>query len=186
MRKLCFVASVLLLPLPAFAQQSFSLPSIGLPLPAIGLRAAPWEQPRTPPWERRQVPEWERNRTPPWEKGFVPKHVDDDGHRRHVRGPQQVVYYVPYPMAVQYPVAVQQSPQVIVVQQPPITITVEVPARETRAEASSVPKEPEPPFVPSGDRTLYVIPGCYVGNVPPTNVKLPATCDVKNVTTFNP
>ena len=29
--------------------------------------------------------------------------------------------------------------------------------------------------MPSGDRTLYMIPGCYVGNVPPKDVKLPQT-----------
>ncbi len=189
MRTLCFVVCVLLLPLPARAQQSFSLPSIGLPLPAIGLRSAPWEQPRTPAWERPQIPEWERNRTPPWEKGFVPKrddrndHNDDvDRRRRSGRGGSFApVYYVPYP------VAVQQPPQVIVVQQPPVVVTVEVAARETRSEAERIIREPEPPpYVPSGDRTVYVIPGCYVGNLPPQNVKLPAGCDVKKVTTFNP
>jgi hypothetical protein len=40
--------------------------------------------------------------------------------------------------------------------------------------------------VPTGDRTLYVIPGCYVGNVPPANVKLPPHCDLKKLTTFTP
>jgi hypothetical protein len=64
-------------------------------------------------------------------------------------------------------------------------VTVEVPSREPR-EDPPAPREPEPPFVPGGDRTVYVIPGCYVGNVPPTNLKLPPHCDVKKVTTFNP
>jgi hypothetical protein len=185
MRKLCFVLFVLLLPLPAFPQHSPSLPAIGLPLPAIGLAPAPWEQRRLPPWERPQIPEWERNRIPPWEKGYVPKRTGHDVHQRHVvGGPQFVYYYVPYA------VPIQQSPQVIVVQQPPVTniITVEVPARseEARAEPPAEMRNPEPPFVPSGDRTVYVIPGCYVGNVPPANVKLPPNCDVKRVTTFNP
>jgi len=49
------------------------------------------------------------------------------------------------------------------------------------------PYVPEPPpFAPTGDRTLYVIPGCYVGNVPPQKVKLPAHCDVTKVTTYVP
>ena len=136
-----------------------------------------------PPWERRQLPQWEQNRLPPWERGHVPQRIRDGGHQRNVIGPQVVYYYLPYPVAV-----VEQPPQVIVVQQPPVThvVTVEVPAREPREERAPAPREVEPPFVPSGDRTVYVIPGCYVGNVPPTNVKLPANCDVKKVTTFNP
>ena len=177
MRKLCFVLGVLLLPLPAAAQQSFSLPSIGLPLPAIGL---PPQQP--PYWETRRVPDWELNRIPPWEKGHVPTRAGDVQHPRGVLGPPVVYYYVPYPVTV----VEQAPPQVIVVQQPPVHVTVEVPARETREEPALPPRDSEPPFVPGGDRTLYVIPGCYVGNVPPTNLKLPASCDVKKVTTFNP
>lgn len=183
MRKLCFVLCVLFLPLPAAAQHSSSLPSIGLPLPSIGLRPVPWEPTPMPPWERRQLPQWEQNRLPPWERGHVPQRIRDGGHQRNVIGPQVVYYYLPYPVAV-----VEQPPQVIVVQQPPVThvVTVEVPAREPREDRAPAPREVEPPFVPSGDRTVYVIPGCYVGNVPPTNVKLPANCDVKKVTTFNP
>ena len=174
MRKLCFVLCVLLLPLPAAAQHSFSLPAIGLPLPAIGL-----PPPQPPWWEQRRVPDWERNRIPPWEQGHVPKRVVDGPHQRNVLGPPVVYYYVPYPVTV----VEQAPPQVIVVQQPPVHVTVEVP-RERREEPA--PREPEPPFVPGGDRTLYVIPGCYVGNVPPVNLKLPPGCDVKKVATFNP
>ena len=178
MRNLCFVLCVLLLPLPAAAQQRFSLPSIGLPLPAIGLPPQPMPM---PPWERRRIPEWELNRIPPWERGYVPKHVGDGPHHRAVIGPPAIYYYVPYPVTI----VEQAPPQVIVVQQPPVHVTVEMPARETREEPAP-PQEPPPAFVPSGDRTLYVIPGCYVGNVPPVNLKLPAGCDVRKVTTFNP
>lgn len=37
-----------------------------------------------------------------------------------------------------------------------------------------------PPAVkaPTGPTTFYLIPGCYMGNVPPKDAKLPATCDV--------
>lgn len=183
MRTLCFVLCVLLLPAAAPAQQSFSLPSIGLPLPAIGLRSSPWEQPRTPPWERPQVPEWERNRVPPWESGHKPKPVHDNDPRESRGHDRAVVYYVPYA------VAVPQPPQVIVVQQPPVTqiVTVEVPSREAREDAAPAPAGPAPPpYVPGGDRTLYVIPGCYIGNVPPHDIKLPAACDARKVTTFKP
>ena len=180
MRKLCFVLSVLLLPFAAVAQQSPSLPPIGLPLPAIGLGPS-WEQKRLPAWERPRLPEWERNRLPPWEGGFVPRRddVDDRQHRRPVIVP--AVYYVPYA------VPVQQAPQVIVVQQPPPqVVVVEVPAPDRRDEAPPAPRDPEPPYVPAGDRTVYVIPGCYVGNVPPANLKLAAHCDLKKLTTFTP
>lgn len=43
-----------------------------------------------------------------------------------------------------------------------------------------------PAPVPAGSRTLYVIPGCYLGNVRPEEVKLPAGCDISRVTTYTP
>ena len=81
------------------------------------------------------------------------------------------------------------APQVIVVQQPPVTriVEVQVPAPEPRVEPPPRPAEPPPPpYVPTGDRTVYVIPGCYVGNVSPVNVKLPPNCDITKVTTYVP
>jgi hypothetical protein len=118
---------------------------------------------------------------PPWETGHTPKRNDRfDRSRRGGHNAYAPVYYVPYAVAV-------PQPQIIVVQQPPLVVTVETAARETREEAERIIREPAPPpFVPSGDRTVYVIPGCYVGNVPPTDVRLPPGCDVKKVTTFNP
>jgi hypothetical protein len=32
--------------------------------------------------------------------------------------------------------------------------------------------------------TIYVVPGCYVGNVPPREVALPAGCDARNAVEF--
>jgi hypothetical protein len=170
------------MPLAAEAQHSPSLPSIGLPLPSIGLGPAPWEQRQLPAWERPQIPAWERKTLPPWEGGPRPGQKVDTGQRRHRRGVTPAVYYVPY--AVEVP---QAQPQVIVVQPAPVQIIkVEVPVPEPREEAP-VAKAPEPPpYVPTGDRTLYVIPGCYVGNVPPQNLKLAAHCDMKKLTTYNP
>ena len=181
MRKLCFVLCLFALPASAAAQQSSSLPPIGGALPSIGLRSAPWEQPRIPAWERPQVPAWERKQLPPWEQGHVVRPKLDDDHRRsRFRGPQVVYVLQPYP--VEYP-----QPQVVIVERPVTRIVeVEVPARQAAVEPSPPPREPEPPFVPTGDRTLYVIPGCYVGNVPPTDVNLPATCDLAKLTTFSP
>lgn len=189
MRYLALLMVLMALPGVAAAQHTPSLPSIGLPLPSIGL--AP--EPSTPrPWDgRRHMPWWENQGPPPWENGHVrrPVNVDRRGHRsvddrRGFRNNARVVYVLQ-----PYPVAVQQEPQIIVVQQPPVMriVEVEVPAAEPRVEPAPRPAEPEPPpFVPTGDRTLYVIPGCYVGNVPPKDVKLPANCDLKKVTTYVP
>jgi hypothetical protein len=44
-------------------------------------------------------------------------------------------------------------------------------------------EQPMPPPT-SGPMTLYVIPGCYAGNVPPAAVTLPAGCDATRLTTL--
>ena len=175
MRYLCSVVCLLAFASPAAAQHSPSLPPIGGPLPPIGLshRTPSWEQPRTPWWEQRRIPSWE--------KGYVPP-AESKPARQHFRNRQpQVIYiYQPYPVEVQ--------PQVIVVERPVEKIVekiveVEVPVERVVAAPSL---EPEPPFVPSGSRVVYVIPGCYVGNVSPMNLKLPEGCDVSKLTTFTP
>jgi hypothetical protein len=72
---------------------------------------------------------------------------------------------------------------VIVVERPVERIVeVEVPVERV----APPPREEPEPFVPSGSRIVYVIPGCYVGNVHPKDVKLPATCDLAKLTTFTP
>lgn len=49
---------------------------------------------------------------------------------------------------------------------------------------------PDPVVHPSADvapatpRTFYLIPGCYMGNVPPKDANLPATCDLSRLLTF--
>lgn len=45
---------------------------------------------------------------------------------------------------------------------------------------------PPPPVVPTGSKTMYVIPGCYMGNVSPMEMKLPAGCDISRMTTYTP
>jgi PEGA domain-containing protein len=50
------------------------------------------------------------------------------------------------------------------------------------AAERSVPAPPDLPPAPPG--TLYLIPGCYLGNVPPEDAGLPATCDESRVITF--
>jgi hypothetical protein len=40
------------------------------------------------------------------------------------------------------------------------------------------------PLAPATPMTGYVIPGCYIGNVPPQDAGLPASCDVSRVITI--
>ena len=42
------------------------------------------------------------------------------------------------------------------------------------------------PSTPLAPVTVYMIPGCYLGNVPPKDAGLPASCDLSRVTTFQP
>ncbi len=39
---------------------------------------------------------------------------------------------------------------------------------------------------PPAPATIYVIPGCYVGNVPPADADLPAGCDERRAIVFKP
>jgi hypothetical protein len=52
--------------------------------------------------------------------------------------------------------------------------------------APVAPPVPVPPPMPIGNRTMYLIPGCYMGNVPPQDLKLPAGCDLSRMTTIKP
>jgi hypothetical protein len=56
-----------------------------------------------------------------------------------------------------------------------------VAATKPAAERSVPTPADLPPAPPS---TLYLIPGCYLGNVPPEDAGLPATCDESRVITF--
>jgi hypothetical protein len=48
-------------------------------------------------------------------------------------------------------------------------------------KAANAPPPPGP-----APTTFYLIPECYVGNVPPKDAGLPATCDQSRVITFKP
>lgn len=178
MRRLCLVLGVLLLPLTASAQHSWTLPPIGLPPPPPNpALTSDWGH--RGPWVQKQAPLW--NQAVPWERRDVDTRRDINPRRGH-RGNTQVIYYVPY-AAGYYP-----EPQVIVVQPPPVQIIeVPVPAPAPRNQEPAAIDEPRPaPYVPTGDRTVYVIPGCYVGNVSPVNLKLAANCDITKLTTYVP
>lgn len=43
-----------------------------------------------------------------------------------------------------------------------------------------------PPPVTAPPSTFYLIPGCYMGNIPPKDAQLPATCDQSRTVTWRP
>lgn len=52
-----------------------------------------------------------------------------------------------------------------------------------RGELKPIEPKPEAAAAPS---TLYYIPGCYLGNVDPKEIKLPETCDLSRLVTRKP
>lgn len=60
------------------------------------------------------------------------------------------------------------------------------PAPASARVAPAEPSTPAPPPAPPRNRTMYLIPGCYMGNVPPQDLKLPAGCDLSKLTTVTP
>ena len=52
--------------------------------------------------------------------------------------------------------------------------------------AGPVIERPGPSSPPPLPTTIYVIPGCYVGNVPPRDAMLPAACDPRDAIEFPP
>lgn len=58
-----------------------------------------------------------------------------------------------------------------------------VPASEPAAAPAA---GPSPAAQPPAEPTFYLIPGCYMGNVPPAEVALPADCDRSRTTTHRP
>ena len=52
-------------------------------------------------------------------------------------------------------------------------------------QAPEAPQAPQAPQAP-GSRTMYLIPGCYMGNVQPTAGMLRPGCDISKLTTITP
>jgi hypothetical protein len=51
---------------------------------------------------------------------------------------------------------------------------------------AAAPQDPPDATAPVPRTTVYFIPGCYLGNIPPKDAKLPATCDQSSTQTFEP
>lgn len=178
-------AALVMLALPAIAaaqssaaSQGATLPPIGLPLPAIGGPLPPIGLPLPPIGLTPPAP------TTPAVIGHVP-HPDRPDPRRSRRGvlPAPVVYYFPA-----YGWQYLQPP-------PPVThvtivyAPVVAPAPPPKPEPVLAPPPPapaEPPSPPPAPSTLYYIPGCYMGNVPPVQISLPAKCDLSRLITRYP
>lgn len=187
MRYVCVLLVLLGMPLPASAQRQhrsnpppagldatrWTLPAIGLPTPIPYQKPWEWRVP-APAWERPQTPAWERQGPPPWERGHVARPVYPDQHQRR-RTPSVVYVMQPYPVAQPYPVYVTV----------PAPAAPEPPVAPAEPEAE--PALPPPPIVlPTGSRTIYLIPGCYLGNVPPDASRLRAGCDIGRLKTYVP
>src|SRR5262249_61719737 len=76
----------------------------------------------------------------------------------------------------------------------PLRVDIVIVPRETlnyEGELEFVPPaapEPRPPApaaqaapVATGSSVMYMIPNCYIGNVPPRSSRLPSGCDIKTV-----
>lgn len=53
-------------------------------------------------------------------------------------------------------------------------------------DATSATRAPDAPVAPAGSRTMYLIPGCYMGNVEPTAAMLRPGCDISKLKTISP
>ena len=54
---------------------------------------------------------------------------------------------------------------------------------ETTFRAAMEPLVPQPPAQATGNRTMFIIPGCYMGNAPPAAGELRAGCDINRLVT---
>ena len=71
----------------------------------------------------------------------------------------------------------------------PIEVVAEppsVPRTPLAPEAAQARQAAEAPKAPQGGRTMYLIPGCYMGNVQPTAAMLPPGCDISKLITMTP
>jgi hypothetical protein len=64
-----------------------------------------------------------------------------------------------------------------------ITYRAELKSSAPQPASAAEPTMPSPPPAPT---TIYVIPGCYVGNVPPREAVLPAGCDASSAVELLP
>ena len=66
----------------------------------------------------------------------------------------------------------------------PVAVDLMVAAGRTLTYRASLKALPPPSTIPP--TTFYLIPGCYMGNIPPKDAHLPATCDESRAVTWRP
>jgi PEGA domain-containing protein len=64
-----------------------------------------------------------------------------------------------------------------------LSIDVRIAANQSVTYRGALKRIP-PPTAKNAPVTFYLIPGCYMGNVPPKDARLPATCDLGRVVEF--
>jgi hypothetical protein len=65
------------------------------------------------------------------------------------------------------------------------TVAPEPPRAPKAPKASEAPQSPQV-SQPPASKIMYVIPGCYLGNVSPKNITLRPGCDISKLTTITP
>ena len=71
----------------------------------------------------------------------------------------------------------------------PVTFDVRIDPNDTVVYRAALERERTAPTAvakPTGPTRMYVIPGCYAGNMPPRADRLPSGCDVKHVRVIDP
>ena len=73
----------------------------------------------------------------------------------------------------------------------PVTFDVRIDPNDTIVYRAALERERTPATAPAaarptGPTRMYVIPGCYAGNMPPRADRLPSGCDVKQVRVIDP
>ncbi|HKB11376.1 MAG TPA: PEGA domain-containing protein, partial [Vicinamibacterales bacterium] len=65
----------------------------------------------------------------------------------------------------------------------PVTVDIQITPYETLTYRASLDRTPPPPRSSSASASsaMYLIPNCYLGNVPPRQNRLPSGCDIKRV-----
>ncbi len=198
-------------PVPRFSippRGTVGLPQIGLPLPTHGLQPPHFDQgghrrghrpgvfptwpgvfyfvpqyvmPVTPPPEYVQAPAPVEQPTP---TGRLILGAQPDNARVFVDG-----YYagVPEDFSVAQGGGVLEAGQHRIDVTAPgyeaVSVDVRIAPNQSVTYRDALRKIP-PPAAPSAPTTFYLIPGCYMGNVPPKDARLPATCDLGRAVEF--
>ena len=66
----------------------------------------------------------------------------------------------------------------------PMTVDLRVTPGQAVTYRAALKAFPPPVAVPPS--TFYLIPGCYMGNIPPKDARLPASCDQSRTITWRP